>query len=115
MIKAVLSVIFSLSKPKSMANKITARFTNNTDKGIQIVIFEVTKNENGEKIRTVVFAGGIPSFSYANVELDNTIKPWACIASKNYAIGEILNAGSSEREIQLWDFAGGVYNLEYWR
>jgi len=97
-----------------MANKITAKFTNNTNQGIQIVIFEVTENENGEKIRTVVFSGGVPSFAYASVELDNTIKPWACIASKHYTIGEILNADSSEKEIELRNFEGGVYNLEYW-
>ncbi|SHM89792.1 hypothetical protein [Mucilaginibacter sp. OK098] len=98
-----------------MANKITARFTNNTDKTIRIVIFEVTENENGEKIRTVVFAGAVPSYAYASVELDNTIRPWASIATKNYTIGEIINADSTEREIELRDFADGVYNLEYWR
>jgi hypothetical protein len=97
-----------------MADKITAKFINNTNKAIPVVIFEVTENENGKKIRTVVFAGGVPSFAYANVELDNTIKPWACIANKSYKIGEILSADSGEREIELRSFAGAVYNLEYW-
>ncbi len=97
-----------------MADKITARFLNNSGKGIAIVIFEVTKDTSGKETGKVVFAGGIPPHGYANVELDNTIKPWALIADQNYKVGDVFDVKKESTPVDLGQFNGGSYDVGYW-
>jgi hypothetical protein len=97
-----------------MAGKIKIAFENLSTRFIPLVVFEITKDENGNKTSKAVYIGGVPGSAFSIIELDNTFQPWAIIDTKGYKLGDAFK-GDFGSLIQLEETHGGsAYRIDQW-
>jgi hypothetical protein len=110
----LLSCPFILNQIHIMSGKMKIAFENQSNEYIPLVIFEVTKDEKGKEAGKVVYIGGLLGASYATIELDNTIIPWASTDNRNYELGDAFN-GDFRSLVRLTETRGGHgYRIDEW-
>ncbi|TWI95959.1 hypothetical protein JN11_04234 [Mucilaginibacter frigoritolerans] len=101
-----------------MGNKVPVKFMNNSNRYIPIAIFQIVKNTKNEDERRIVFSGAIPSFGFGRCEIDDSIRPLACLSDKRYEVGALFEESRGDRAIELvfQSPTGGEvrYDIDYW-